>query len=61
MPVSNSAFKIDLRRYDMAPVLDDVKARVMSTQPVTAAYGAAGRGLHSFSLELNLSNSGTHS
>jgi hypothetical protein len=60
-PLSNFAFKFNLRRYttDGAPVVVPRSGGTFRFN-VTAA-GIGGRGLHSFTLELNLSNARTRS
>jgi hypothetical protein len=50
--LSNFAFKFNLRRYNMVAAERAAKS---------GKKGKKGRGLHSFTLELNLSNSRTHS
>jgi len=55
-PLSNFTFNFNLRRCMM--VVLSTLFFLRRAQPV---FAPAGRGLHSFTLELNLSNSRTHS
>ena len=58
--LSNFSFKVNLRRYTKEMALSSRADAVFDMVHIGGA-GNMGRGLHSFTLELNLSNSRTHS